>query len=136
MKLKEGTEPVAGWIGRRLRRREDLHLLLGRGRYAADLHPDGVVHVAFRRARIPEADRLRVDVSAALDLPGVVGAWTAGQLGLADALPSEIPGLPAGARGPLRTIVLQHSDHAGPPSPPLEGLDAVEQAKDHDTGVE
>ena len=53
------------WIGRPLRRREDRHLLLGRGRFVADAKPDGLVHVAFRRAGVPAGAGLRVDLAAA-----------------------------------------------------------------------
>ena len=72
------------WIGRAIRRREDPPLLKGQGRYAADLNPLGTVHLAIRRAGLPRGDGLLVDVSAALRMPGVVGAWTAGEIGLAD----------------------------------------------------
>jgi carbon-monoxide dehydrogenase large subunit len=72
------------WIGRAIRRREDPALLKGQGRYAADPNPEGTVHLAIRRAGLPRGDGLSVDVSAALGMPGVVGAWTAGQIGLVD----------------------------------------------------
>ena len=72
------------WIGRSIRRREDPPLLQGQGRYAADNHPPGTVHIAVRRAGVPRAGGLTVDVSPALAMPGVVGAWSAGQIGLAD----------------------------------------------------
>ena len=73
-----------GWIGRALRRREDPPLLQGQGRYAGDNHAPGTVHIAVRRAGVPRAGGLSVDVSAALVMPGVIGAWSAGQIGLAD----------------------------------------------------
>src|SRR5436190_22488592 len=84
------------WIGRSLRRREDGALLTGRGRYVADFAPPGLLHVAFRRAGLPTGSGLRVDLAPALSMPGVVGAWTAGELGLADehstaALPQPPP---------------------------------------------
>jgi CO/xanthine dehydrogenase Mo-binding subunit len=72
------------WIGRALRRREDPPLLQGQGRYAGDNHPPGTVHIAVRRAGVPRGGGLTVDVSAALAMPGVIGAWSAGQIGLAD----------------------------------------------------
>ncbi|HEX7265398.1 MAG TPA: xanthine dehydrogenase family protein molybdopterin-binding subunit [Candidatus Dormibacteraeota bacterium] len=73
-----------GWIGRSLRRREDPPLIQGQGRYAADNHPPRTVHIAIRRAGVPRAGGLVVDVSAASAMPGVIGAWSAGQIGLAD----------------------------------------------------
>ena len=72
------------WIGRPMRRREDPPLIKGEGRYAADPNPAGTVHIAIRRAGMPRADSLTVDVSPALRMPGVIGAWAAGQIGLAD----------------------------------------------------
>jgi carbon-monoxide dehydrogenase large subunit len=86
---------LEGWIGRPVRRREDRDLLTGRGRFAADPAPPGLVHVAFRRAGAPAGAGLRVDVGPALSMPGVVGAWRAGELGLAD----------------------EHMPHLGPPPP-------------------
>ena len=73
---------MSTWIGQPVKRREDPHLLRGEGRYAADLAPAGTVHLAFRRAGSPGGRGLHVDVSAARSMPGVVGAWTAGELGL------------------------------------------------------
>lgn len=72
------------WIGRAIRRREDPPLLQGQGRYAADPNPQGTVHLAIRRAGLPRGDGLSVEVRNALRMPGVVGAWAAGQIGLAD----------------------------------------------------
>src|SRR5260370_35251532 len=72
------------WIGRSLRRREDPPLLQGQGRYAGDNHPPGTAHISVRRAGVPRAGGLHVDLSRALAMPGVIGAWSAGQLGLAD----------------------------------------------------
>jgi carbon-monoxide dehydrogenase large subunit len=91
-----------GYIGRSMRRREDPPLVQGRGSYAADRNPSGTVHLAIRRAGVPRADRLKVDVSAALRMPGVVGAWAFGQLGLADDyMPDPNPQQPLPVRRPV-----------------------------------
>jgi aerobic carbon-monoxide dehydrogenase large subunit len=74
----------SGWIGQSIRRREDPPLITGRGRYAADPNPPRTVHLAVRRAGLPNGTGLAVDLAAALAMPGVVGAWRAGELGLAD----------------------------------------------------
>ena len=90
------------WIGRPLKRREDPPLLTGRGRYAADNHPPGTVHVALRRAGVPRATGLRVDLAPALAIPGVVGAWKFGMLGLADDhMPDPNPQRPLAVRRPV-----------------------------------
>jgi carbon-monoxide dehydrogenase large subunit len=91
-----------GYIGRSMRRREDPPLVQGHGSYAADHHPPGTVHLAIRRAGVPRADGLKVDASAASRMPGVVGAWTFGQLGLADDyMPDPNPQQPMPIRRPV-----------------------------------
>lgn len=85
-----------------MRRREDPPLVQGLGSYAADHNPSGTIHLAIRRAGVPRADRLKVDVSAASRMPGVVGAWTFGQLGLADDyMPDPNPQQPLPVRRPI-----------------------------------
>ena len=69
----------------------------GHGCYAADPAPAGTVHLAIRRAGVAAGEGLRVDVAPALSAPGVVGAWAAGQLGLADERMPPSPGRPEGA---------------------------------------
>ena len=49
----------------------------GAGRYTADMSVPGMVHAAFRIADVPHARIVRIDVSAALALPGVHGVITA-----------------------------------------------------------
>ncbi|MBI2960256.1 MAG: xanthine dehydrogenase family protein, partial [Betaproteobacteria bacterium] len=63
-------------IGQSLRRLEDRPLVTGRGRYAADNHASGALHM--RMVRSPVAfGRLRgVNPRAALAAPGVVAIWT------------------------------------------------------------
>jgi carbon-monoxide dehydrogenase large subunit len=85
-----------------MKRREDPPLIQGQGRYAADNHEPGTVHLAVRRGGVPRGDGLRVDVSAALGMPGVVGAWAAGQIGLADDyMPDPNPQQPLAIRRPV-----------------------------------
>jgi carbon-monoxide dehydrogenase large subunit len=85
-----------------MKRREDPPLIQGQGRYAADNHAPNTVHMAVRRAGVPRADGLEVDVSPALDMPGVVGAWAVGELGLADDyMPDPNPQQPLPIRRPV-----------------------------------
>jgi aerobic carbon-monoxide dehydrogenase large subunit len=90
------------YIGRSMKRREDPPLLQGQGRYAADNHAPNTVHMAVRRAGVPHGDGLEIDVSPALDMPGVVGAWAVGELGLADDyMPDPNPQQPLPIRRPV-----------------------------------
>src|SRR5437879_10035352 len=92
-------EPADTWIGRAMRRREDPRLVTGRGCYAADNRPEGLVHMAVVRAGMPRARVVQLDVEAARSMLGVLGVWTAADLGLArDTMPERLP-LPDGFPG-------------------------------------
>jgi aerobic carbon-monoxide dehydrogenase large subunit len=63
-------------FGQPMRRREDTRLLTGRGRYTADLLPEGCVFAAILRSPPAHADLLSVDVAAACMAPGVLAVLT------------------------------------------------------------
>ncbi len=90
-------------LGRRTLRVEDRRLITGQGRYAADIHPEGQLHIAFCRSSLPHARILAIDRSAAVSMPGVVAVWTA------DDLPEVATGLsefgPAGTEHRGRPIL-------------------------------
>ncbi|HXM58092.1 MAG TPA: xanthine dehydrogenase family protein molybdopterin-binding subunit [Candidatus Dormibacteraeota bacterium] len=67
-------------IGRPLRRREDPALLTGRGRYAGDLAPPGLVHLAVVRSPEPHGVLRGIDTTAARAMPGVLAVLTADDL--------------------------------------------------------
>jgi aerobic carbon-monoxide dehydrogenase large subunit len=68
------------YIGKRLPRSEDARLLTGRGTYVDDIDVPGLLHVAFVRSPIARGKITSVDLSAALDLPGVFAIYTAKDL--------------------------------------------------------
>jgi carbon-monoxide dehydrogenase large subunit len=63
-------------VGARVHRAEDPRLLKGQGRYVDDVELPGMLHAAFLRSSVPHARLLSVDVSAALEAPGVVAVYT------------------------------------------------------------
>jgi len=69
------------WIGAGLPRREDRRMLLGRGVFAADLSRPRMLHAAFARSPLPAARLTGPDTAAAREMPGVVAAYTARDLG-------------------------------------------------------
>jgi carbon-monoxide dehydrogenase large subunit len=74
-------------IGAALRRREDGPLLLGRGRFVADLDAPHALHVAFVRSPHAHARIERIDSALALALPGVVAVRTGTDLARAGVQP-------------------------------------------------
>jgi carbon-monoxide dehydrogenase large subunit len=66
---------VAQWT-----RREDERLLTGKGRYVADIDVPGCLDAAFVRSKVAHGLLRAVDCTAARDVPGVVGAWSAADL--------------------------------------------------------
>jgi carbon-monoxide dehydrogenase large subunit len=67
----------ARYIGRSLPRLEDVRLVLGAGRYTDDFSFEGEVHAVFVRADRPHARILRVDVTQAGAMAGVLRALSA-----------------------------------------------------------
>jgi carbon-monoxide dehydrogenase large subunit len=64
----------APFVGRPLKRREDLRLLTGQGFYIADLALPGMLHAAFVRSPAAHARIRAVDLARAKAAPGVVYA--------------------------------------------------------------
>jgi len=60
------------YVGARVRRSEDERLIVGKGRYVADLNLPGTVHAGFVRSPYAHAQVGKIDASEALTLPGVV----------------------------------------------------------------
>jgi aerobic carbon-monoxide dehydrogenase large subunit len=68
------------FVGRSAPRREDGRLLLGRGRFVADLQLPGMLHVAFARSARAHARIRGVRTERALAMPGVVAILTGADL--------------------------------------------------------
>jgi aerobic carbon-monoxide dehydrogenase large subunit len=69
------------WIGVPVPRKEDRRMLLGRGRFTGDIARPHLTHAAFVRSPFAAADLGRIDLSQALEHPGVSAAFTAADLG-------------------------------------------------------
>ncbi|HET8937255.1 MAG TPA: xanthine dehydrogenase family protein molybdopterin-binding subunit [Polyangiales bacterium] len=67
-------------IGKRMPRAEDARLLTGRGTFVDDVELPGMLQVAFVRSPIARGRIRSIDVSVALDLPGVFAIYTAKDL--------------------------------------------------------
>jgi carbon-monoxide dehydrogenase large subunit len=72
--------PVPPYIGRPMRRVEDVRLVTGQGRFAGDIQLERLVHLAFCRSTLPHARIRAVDRSVAAGMPGVLAVWTADDL--------------------------------------------------------
>ena len=64
----------------KVRRREDLALITGKGQYVGDMHRPGMLHASFVYSPYPHARIVAIDVSAAQAHPGVVTVVTAGEV--------------------------------------------------------
>ena len=67
-------------IGTRMLRKEDPKLLAGEGKYVDDIQVAGQLWMGMVRSTVAHAKIESVDVSAALDQPGVVAAYTGADL--------------------------------------------------------
>ncbi|MFN8471484.1 MAG: xanthine dehydrogenase family protein molybdopterin-binding subunit [Anaerolineae bacterium] len=99
------------YIGRAMKRREDLRFLVGEATYVGDIALPDMVHVAVVRSPFAHARITGIDVAAARKAPGVVAVVTAqdiaGQLG-----PMPWRGMPGVDATPLPHPILA-SDRVG-----------------------
>src|SRR5262245_14522508 len=68
------------FIGEPVQRLEDLPLVTGRGRFAADIHFPNQLHMRIVRSSHAHAEILAVDVTQARAAAGVVAVWTAADI--------------------------------------------------------
>src|ERR1700694_5633916 len=87
---------VKASVGGIVKRREDPRLVTGHGLYTGDVAKEAWPHAAFVRSTVAHARIVSVDRDAVLSMPGVVGVFTAADLGLKD---QEMPTM-AGVGGP------------------------------------
>ncbi|MDP9465062.1 MAG: xanthine dehydrogenase family protein molybdopterin-binding subunit, partial [Actinomycetota bacterium] len=118
-------------LGNRVLRKEDPKFLTSGGKYVDDLLDEpllaGAAHVTYVRSSVAHGRITNIDASAALQLPGVIGVFTAADLAL-EAGPS--PFNPAVTRGML---AIDKVRFVGEPIAAIitedrqQGEDAVEQ---------
>ncbi|MGZ9263081.1 MAG: hypothetical protein ACXW6V_26750, partial [Candidatus Binatia bacterium] len=99
------------YIGSRIRRKEDLRLLRGIGKYVGDIHRPGMVHAAILRSTHAHAHLLKIEASAALNLPGVIGVLTAADMPGVKTIPMRtgvIPGLERSQQTPIATTKVRY----------------------------
>jgi carbon-monoxide dehydrogenase large subunit len=105
----EPTTP--GEIGRARVRKEDERLITGRSRYTDAITPVGTLHVSVVRSTFAHARINGIDTSAAKKAPGVVGVYTAADLGVeAVGLPCAWPITPD-QKAPQRPLLASSTVH-------------------------
>ncbi|HET9249324.1 MAG TPA: molybdopterin cofactor-binding domain-containing protein, partial [Actinomycetota bacterium] len=68
------------YVGRPVLRKEDAPLVKGEGRYLDNMSLPGMLHMAVVRSPFAHARIASVDLSKALEMPGVMGAWSGAEL--------------------------------------------------------
>ena len=99
------------YIGSRVKRKEDVRLLRGIGKYVGDIHRAGMVHAAILRSTHAHARIVKIDAAPALKLPGVVGVLTAADMPGVKTIPMRtgvIPGLERSQQTPIATTKVRY----------------------------
>ncbi|GHO95088.1 aldehyde dehydrogenase [Reticulibacter mediterranei] len=100
------------------RRREDLALITGHGRYVDDLRPAAgrppALHIAFVRSPYAHAEIGQISLDAALALPGVVAAFTSPELA-STMRPIEGATIPGSKRPERRPLAIGKARYTGDP---------------------
>ena len=92
-----------GTIGQRLKRLEDRPLITGRGRYVADNHAPGGLHMRIVRSPVAFGRLRGANLRAALAMPGVAAIWTWEDVKEVPPIDSRVPN---SALKPYRQTVL------------------------------
>jgi carbon-monoxide dehydrogenase large subunit len=87
MSVAEETKTGNGYVGRRLRRKEDPRLITGRATYVDDINLTGQLWAAFVRSPEAHAKIVSIDASAARAREGVHAVFTAEDIDIASPLP-------------------------------------------------
>jgi CO/xanthine dehydrogenase Mo-binding subunit len=87
------TDQKRKYVGRSVPRLEDRALLLGQGRFAADISFPGQWHMRVVRSNIARGKLKSIDTSAALRLPGVHAVWTHTDVAQIPPIPFRLTGL-------------------------------------------
>src|SRR5262249_26654612 len=113
--LTDRSRSAPDGFGRPVRRREDLRLLTGQGRFSDDFSLPGQAHARFVRSPHAHARIVRVDGEAARRVPGVIAILTgkdAADDGLAPIphrpVPTNPNEHPLGGRGGADVFVAPH----------------------------
>jgi carbon-monoxide dehydrogenase large subunit/6-hydroxypseudooxynicotine dehydrogenase subunit gamma len=92
------------WIGRSVERLEDPPLVVGRGRFVADIEFPRQLYMRIVRSNHAHANLISVTTDMALEVPGVVAVWTAADI--ADVPPIDFREGPIERLAPYRQPVL------------------------------
>ncbi len=108
------------YVGARVKRTEDPRLITGNATYVDDLNPVRTAHMAVLRSIYAHAEIVRVDLTAARALPGVVAAYTGEELrALSGPLPArdgpETPGMEGFVPMPLWPVAAGRTRYVGEP---------------------
>jgi carbon-monoxide dehydrogenase large subunit len=82
------TRAPNAYVGQPVERLEDLRFLAGRGTFVDDLQPAGLLHAAVLRSSVAHGRIRRIEMAAALAMPGVHAVFTAADIG------DEVPTIP------------------------------------------
>src|SRR5687767_12950985 len=99
------------YVGSRIKRKEDVRLLRGVGKFVGDIHRAGMVHAAILRSTHAHARILKIDTGAATTLPGVIGVLTAADMPGLKTIPmrtGRIPGLERSQQTPIATTKVRY----------------------------
>ena len=99
----EGTTTLQkGFVGQNVPRKEDRRLVEGQGVFFDDVKRHGMGYLHFVRSPYPHARILSIDVSAALELPGVYGTLTGDEVAILTDPFFQIAAEPGGSDQGLR----------------------------------
>jgi CO/xanthine dehydrogenase Mo-binding subunit len=99
------------YIGSRAKRKEDVRLLRGIGKFVADFHRAGMVHALIIRSPHAHARIVGIETAAARKLPGVLGVLTAADMPNLKSIPMRtgvLPGMERSLQFPIASTKVRY----------------------------
>ena len=103
------------YVGSRIKRKEDVRLLRGDGKYVGDIRRAGMVHAAILRSTYAHARVARIDSGRALEMPGVIGVLTAADMPGLKTIPMRTGRIPGLERSQQTPVALDKVRYVGEP---------------------
>ncbi|MDK3018337.1 xanthine dehydrogenase family protein molybdopterin-binding subunit [Pseudodonghicola flavimaris] len=109
------AETASGWIGAALRRREDLALTTGRGRFVDDIQPEGCLFLEVVRSPVAAGRITALDLEDARAAEGVVAVFSRVDLHICGEAAINMLIREAAVRLPLEVLADGKVSHVGQP---------------------
>lgn len=109
------SSPTGRLVGTRVKRKEDVRILTGQGRYIDDVNHRGLLSAYFVRSVVPHGRITSIDVETARAVPGVVAVYTGADMAAMTNPVNLLPPMPNLVGPTFPVLAVDTVRHVGDP---------------------